>query len=157
LWIVAGVFTLRSLTGAPPGLTWAVACLGAGLRWGTFALGDLESATRLVGSTIAAGSPVVQGGMIAALAAAVLDEARHPNGRTPWTEQSAAVVAAVTLAVVFVLTGPAELSASVVPWAAAAAATLVATILLRPFARRLPQWAPLALAVVGVVVAEVAL
>src|SRR5688572_9626875 len=38
LWIVAGVFTLRSLVRAEPGAAWGLACMGAGLRWGSLGI-----------------------------------------------------------------------------------------------------------------------
>jgi hypothetical protein len=158
LWIVAGVFTLRSVAGTSPGLAWGLSCLGVGLRWGTFGLGDIESATRLVGSTLAAGNPVVRVGMVAALAGAVLDEARRPDARaSSWIEQSAAVAAAVVLVPAFLVSGPTELSAAVAPWAAGAAGVLAAIIVARPLARRTSWWLPVAITTAGIMAAEISL
>jgi hypothetical protein len=157
LWIVAGVFTLRSSAGVAPGIGWGIALLGAGLRWGTFGLGDLGSATRLLGPTVAAGSAVVRVSMIAVLAGAVLDESRraHAFGDS-WLAGAASLVAFVSLVPSFIVAGPDELS-SVLSWAAAAAGVVVAAIVVRPLTRRLPGWVPLLIVVSGVVAAEVAL
>lgn len=156
VWIVAGVFTMRSLAGAAPGAAWAIACVGAGLRWGTLGVGDIETATRLLGSTMLAGATVVRVGMVTALAAAVLEEARGGGlFADSWLEQAAAVMAAVALALVFVVAGPTRFSTSVAPWAIAAAGAVAATVLLGPVARRIPGWAPICVAAAGIVVAEV--
>ncbi len=157
VWIVAGVLTVRSVVGVPPGAAWAVACIGAGMRWGTFGLGDLETATRLLGPTVVSGEPAVQIGMTVALIAAVLEEAAGggiQNGS--WPERGAALVAGVVLVPLFLVGGPGRLGASAGPWAAAAVVVLGAALLLRPLARRIPPWVPVALAAAGVVLAEVA-
>lgn len=156
VWIVAGVFTIRALAGAPPGLAWGIACLGAGLRWGTLGVGDVETATRLLGATVMAGSPVVRIGMAAAAAGALADEARQGGlFATSWLERSAAVAATVALVPLFFAEGPTRLSASAVAWMLAAAGALVANVLLQPLVRRVPWWLPVSVVTVGVIAAEV--
>lgn len=157
LWIVAGVLTVRSLIGVAPGAAWAVACVGAGMRWGTFGLGDLETATRLLGPTVVSGAPAVRIGMTLALVAAVLEEAAA-GGVTigSWPERGAALVAGVALVPVFLVGGPSRLSGSGTAWAGFTVLVLGAVLLLRPLARRLPPWAPIALAAAGVLVAGAA-
>lgn len=154
LWIVAGVLTVRSLNGVAPRAAWAVACIGAGMRWGTFGLGDLETATRLLGPTVAAGEPAVRIGMTLALLAAVLDEAAADGVLSgSWQVRAAALVAGIVLVPVFLVGGPSDLAGSGWSWAASAAAVLGAIVLLRPFAGRVPAWAPVALASAGVLLA----
>jgi hypothetical protein len=157
LWIIAGVFTLRSLAGAPPGLAWGFACVGAGLRWGTLGLGDLETATRLLGASVFAGGAVVRVAMGAALVGAVVDEARRGDllGGSG-VERSASIAAGVALVPTFLAAGPVGLGASSLPWAVGALAAVAAVVLLQPLARRVPWWAPTALVVAGAVAAEVA-
>lgn len=153
VWIVAGVMTIRSVAGAPIGLTWAIACVGAGVRWGTLGVADLETATRLLGPSVVTGSVPVRAGMILAAAAAVVDEAAADGLRaTSWVERSAAVVAAVTLAALFLVVGPTDLSESALPWAAATAGVVTAIVVLAPFAGRVPYAARVSAAALGVVI-----
>ncbi len=155
LWVVAGVFTLRSIVGAPPGFAWGVACIGAAMRWGTLGLGDLSTATRLFDATVLAGSPLVQTGMVAALGAAVVDEARRGGLRRPsWVERSAAILASVLVVALFIVPGPAADALTAGVWALAACGVLAATLLLQPFTSRLPGWLPALVAVAGLLVAE---
>lgn len=152
------MFTLRSIAGTSPGLAWGIATLGAGLRWGTFGLGDLESATRLLGPTVTAGSPIVRAGMVVALVGAVVDESRQADiSGASWLSGAARVAAAVALVPAFIVAGPVELSASAIAWAAAAAGVIGGGILVRSATRRLPWWLPLLLVAVGITAAAVAL
>lgn len=156
LWIVAGVLTVRSVVGVAPGAAWAVACIGAGMRWGTFGLGDLETATRLLGPTVSAGAPGVRIGMTLALLAAVVEEAATGDLLDgSWPLRGASLVAGVALVPVFLVGGPSRLSASGLGWAVWTVGVLGAIVLLRPFARRIPPWAPMAAAAAGAVFAEV--
>lgn len=158
LWIVAGVFTLRSAAAMTPGIAWGLAVLGAGLRWGTFGLGDIESATRLVGPTVAAGSIFVRAGMIAVLAGAVLDESRRFGVvEGSWMSIGAAVTAAVSLVPAFIVSGPGDVLASALSWGAGAGGVICAAVALRPVMRRLPWWLPLLLVSSGLTVTQVAL
>jgi hypothetical protein len=157
LWAVAGVFTVRALAGAPPGIAWGIACLGAGLRWGTFGLGELEVATRLFGPTVTSGAPVVRGAMVVALLAALVDEARDGGlVAGSWVERAASLMAIVILGPLYVVAGPADAWTASAWWAVAAGGGVLASLGLRPWARSLPAWAGPALAASGVVVAAVA-
>ncbi|MGH2758254.1 MAG: hypothetical protein ACRDKJ_01695 [Actinomycetota bacterium] len=157
LWIVTGVFTLRSVTRSAPGLAWGIACMGVGLRWGSFAVGDLETATRLFGATVIAGGPVARIGMTAALAGAVMDEARRGGLRADsWVDRGAALVALVVLVPLFLVEGASSDPILAGVWAVAAAATLLAGLALHPVAKRLPSWVPLPVVVAGVAAAVVA-
>jgi hypothetical protein len=155
LWIVAGVFTLRSLVRAAPGAAWGLACLGAGLRWGSLGIGDVETATRLFGATVVTGGVTARAGMAAVLVGAVVDEARRGGlwGDT-WVERGAALVAGATLAPLFLVEGPVQRPWVVGSWAVAAAAVVVTALGLHPVARRLPAWVPGLAVVAGIVVAE---
>lgn len=157
LWIVAGVFTLRSIAGTSPGIAWGVATLGAGLRWGTYSLGDLESATRLLGPTVAAGSWLVRAGMIAVLVGAVLDETRRADWSSSWLSTAAGIAAGVSLVPAFIVPGPGDAPTSAVSWAAAAAGLLVVGIVVRPITRRLPWWLPSLIVGVGLTLTEATL
>lgn len=157
LWIVAGVFTLRSLIPAAPGLAWGIACVGAGLRWGSLGVGDLETATRLFGSTLTAGGLAVRAGMAAVLVGAIVDEARRGGlGIESWVGRAAALTACVALVPLFIVEGPVRRMWNLGSWAAASAAVVLAVLALHPLARRLPWWIPGALVVAGLGLAEVA-
>lgn len=153
LWIVAAVFTLRAAIGAAPGLAWGIACVGVGLRWGSFAVGDLETATRLFGSSVIAGAPLTRIGVTAALAGAVVDEARRGGLRSDsWVERGAALAAIVALVPLFLVEGPTRDPVLAVIWGVAAAVALVVALALHPVARRVPSWLPLPVVIGGVVV-----
>jgi hypothetical protein len=137
--------------GGRPGLGWGFAVLGAGLRWGTTGLSDLAVATRLVGSTVTSGTPAVRGAMIVALAAAILDEAQMDGLSASWPLRAASVTALVTLAVVFIVRSSLEISIDIAWWALAAGAVTVATLAIRPLAKRLPPWVPTVVAGMAVV------
>jgi hypothetical protein len=158
LWLVAGVWTVRAMAGAPVGFAWGTACLGAAARWGTLGLGDVAVATRLGGPTITAGPALVRAGLIAALAAAVLDEARgHARTSETWSERAAAAAALVGLAAMFLVRGPGD-PRTLLPvfWGAAAVSLSVVVLLLRPLVIRVPAWVAPALTVGGTVVAVAA-
>lgn len=157
LWLVAGVFTLRSIARSSLGLAWAIACVGAGLRWGTFALADLETATRLFGSTITVGTPAARVGMAVSFAGAVLDEARRGGLRAEsWVDRGAALVASVALVPLFLAEGPGRDPVLAAVWAGAAVGTLLATLTLHPVVCRVPAWAPVPIVVAGIAAAVVA-
>jgi hypothetical protein len=158
VWLVAGVFTVRSLQGRPVGMAWGVACIGAGVRWGTLGLGDVEAATRLLGPTVLSGGVIVRGGMAAALVAAVAGESRIDGLRAyAWPERVVAVVALVALAAAFVVEGPAGSGPgpSLGAWAVAGVVLAGVVLAAAPLARRLPAWAAPIVAVAGVVAAGV--
>jgi hypothetical protein len=155
LWVVAGVFTVRSLTGARPGLAWAIACIGAGLRWGSLGLGDIEVATRLFGPTVASGGPAVRVGMVVALSAALVDEARSAGLEAEfWVERAAAVAALVALVPAFLVSGPGRLASSAVAWVAATVGAVLVVRFARPVARSVPAWLLWTAAAAGVGLAE---
>jgi hypothetical protein len=157
LWIVAGVFTLRSVTRSSLGLAWGIACIGAGLRWGTFAVADLETATRLFGATVIAGAPAARVGMTVAFAGAVVDEARRGGLRADsWVDRGAALVALSALVPLFLVEGPARDPLLAAVWAVVAAGMLLAALALHPVARHVPSWAPLVMVVAGSAAAVVA-
>jgi hypothetical protein len=159
VWAVVGVFGIRALTQDPVDLAWGIACLGAGLRWGTFSIGDIEVATRLFGPTVVSGSFAVRVGMGVALSAAVLGECRTRGFRaTSWSARAAAAAAVLVLVPVFVVGGtrPEEPIAASFKWAAGAVTVAVALVVLEPVARRLPSWFPSVAAAVGVLLAGAA-
>lgn len=157
LWIVAGVFTLRSVTRSAPGLAWGIACVGAGLRWGTFAVADLETATRLFGATVIAGAPAARVGMTVAFAGAVVDEARRGGLRSDsWVDRGAALTASVTLVPLFLVEGASRDPVLAAVWATVAVGTLLTALVLHPIAQRVPAWAPLPVVVAGVASAVMA-
>ena len=150
LWIVAGVFTLRSAVRSAPGLAWGIACIGVGLRWGSFAVGDLETATRLFGATVVAGGPAARIGMAAALVGALIDESRRDGLRSDsWVERGAAVVATVALVPLFLVEGATGEPLTAVVWGLAGAAILLAALAMQPITRRIPSWTPLPLVIAG--------
>lgn len=157
LWLVAGVFAVRALSGGPVGAAWALACLGAGLRWGSLGLGDVQTATRLLGPTVLAGPLLVRAGMALALVAAVSGEARIGDAADgPVMRRAAAVVAVLGLVPLYVVTGPIDLAGSAAPWAAATAAVMGALLAARPLVAKLPGWVPVAVAAAGVTLAVLA-
>ncbi len=166
LFIVAGVWTIRAIAGGPVGIAWGIACLGAGLRWGTTSLGDLAVATRLNGPTLVSGSAVVRAGMLVALVGAAVGEARVAGLHSRATsERTAAAIAIVTVVAVFGLAGPGE-PASLLSWrpllfgplwwcvGAFMGAALV--VVLRRFAVWIPSWVPVACSVAGIASAAMA-
>ena len=159
IWVVAGVFTVRSVWGSPPGYAWAVLCLGAGARWGTLSLSDVETAARVFGPAGAAGSPLVHAGMAAALAGAVLSEARIDGLRSSaWATRTASFVA--ILAMVGLAAGPGpgrtSLNGSLAWWAGAGVAGVALTLALSRTARRLPAWVPPLAAAAGIAASLIA-
>jgi hypothetical protein len=156
LWIVAGVFTLRSVAGAPPGLAWGIAFMGAGLRWGTLGLGDLETATRLLGASVLAGGGLVRVSMAAALVGAVVDEsARGDLLAGSFAERSATLVAGVALVPAFLVAGPVRSGPSSIAWGLAGLGVVATLLLAGPIVRRIPRWLPSALVGAGVLLAEI--
>lgn len=146
------------MAGTPVGFSWGLACLGAGFRWGTLTLGDLEVATRLVGPTITSGPLAVRCGMAAALLGALAGEAQVAGFRArTWGERAAGAVAIAVLPPLFVATGPADPAwQEALRWALPAAAGTAAVLLAYPYASRLPGIAPIATTAAGVSVALVA-
>lgn len=155
LWLVAGVWTTRAAAGAPVGVTWGIACLGAGLRWGTTSLGDVAVATRLSGPTVAAGPFVVRAGMIAALLGAVLDEIRGGGLRAEaWDQRAAAGISLVALVALYLVRGPADPSSSLpVLWGGLAAAGAAVALQVHPVVRPMPALVPVALVAGGITLA----
>jgi len=159
LWIVAGVFTVRSVWGEPPGYAWGVLCLGAGARWGTLSLGDVETAARIFGPAAAAGSFAVRVGTGVAIGAALLSEARIDGLRSSsWATRAASLAAILAIVGITAAPGPGRsgLTESIVWWAAAGVVVLVITLALARAARRVPAWVPPAAAAVGVAAALIA-
>ena len=151
LWLVAGVWTIRAMAGAPLGLAWGIACMAVGLRWGTTSLGDVAVATRLAGPTVAAGPLVVRVGMIAALVGAVLDEARAGALRGPgWNERAAAGISVAALVALFVVRGPGDPATELpVLWAALAVVGTTLVLQLHRVLRPMPPVVPVAVVAAG--------
>jgi len=159
LWVVAGVWTVRSVWGSPPGYAWGLVCLGIGVRWGTLSAGDVETAARIFGPAGTAGSTVVHVGMAVAIAAAVVSEARIDGLRSrDWGPRTAALTSLLALGALAAAPGPGRWSipSSLVWWAAAGVVVVAAVVLVRPVARRVPGWVPPIAAVAGVAVATIA-
>ncbi len=135
------------------GLGWGLACVAATMRWGTLSVGDVEVSTRLAGPTLLSGTSPVQAAMAIALAGALLDEARIDGLRSgSRAEQAAAVLASVALVGLFLTGGPLEpFIEAVGGWATAAAIVAVCTLFTSKIAKRIPAWAPLAIAAAGLV------
>lgn len=153
LWIVAGVFTVRSVWGEPPGYAWAVLCLGGAVRWGTMSLPDVETAARLFGPAVAAGAAPVRIGTALALVAAAVSEARDGGLRSSsWALRAAGMGALLAAVAVAVAPGPgrAGVARSLVWWAAVSALAVVVIWVAHPLARRVPAWMPAAAATIGV-------
>jgi hypothetical protein len=153
LWVVAGVWTVRSVWRSPPGYAWGVLCLCAGARWGTLSLGDVETAARIFGPT--PGPVVVRAGMILAVGAAVLSEARIDGLRSAsWATRAAALAAALCVVAVAVAPGPGRTSVrpSLISWTVAGVVLVAATLALSVVARRLPAWVPGLAAAVGITI-----
>ncbi len=153
LWIVAGVWTARAVSGVSMGLAWGFACFAVALRWGTLSLGDVEVATRLTGPTLLSGTTPVRIAMAAAFVGAVMDEARIDGLRDPSRAgQAAAVTALVGLAGLFFTGGPqAPFTEALGGWAAAAAIVGAVVLLTAKLTRRMPAWVPVVVALAGLV------
>jgi hypothetical protein len=157
LWLVAGVWTVRSVAGERIGAAWGIATIGVGLRWGTQSLGDLEVATRVAGASLVAGTPLVRAGLGVAFAAALLEEAGGDGlvGGS-WAPRAASLIALAALVPSFCVRGPLGGVAADVSWWAAGAVVLTGAVLL---ARRLvrmaspPAWVPAVAAAAGVALA----
>jgi hypothetical protein len=144
LWLIAGVWAVRATAGAPLGLPWGVACLGAGLRWGTLGLGDVEVATRLAGPSLVAGPVTVRIGMSLALLAAIVGEG-HVDGFTArtWGERAAAAAVVASLAPLFVVRGPTDPGDLNTVWWILTSVGVTAVVLGgRTVVTRIPRWAP---------------
>jgi hypothetical protein len=139
----------------PLGLAWGVACLGAGLRWGTLGMADVAVATRLNGPTVTSGPLLVRVGMIAALAGALAGEGALDSFATrTWGERAAAAAALVALIPLFVVRGPGDPHGLLpLAWGLAAVAGTTAVLRLRPVVALVPAWGPVALAGAGVALA----
>jgi hypothetical protein len=159
LWIVAGVFTVRSVWGSPPGYAWAVLCLGTGARWGTLSLGDVEAATRIFGPSAATGSLLVHVGMAVAIVAALVSEAGIDGLRSAsWATRGASFMALLALVGIAAGPGPGRTTVgqSLVWWAVSGVVGVAVTLALSRPVRRLPVWVPPLAAAAGVAAALLA-
>ncbi len=154
VWIVAGLWTIRWALGSSPDVAWGIACLGAGLRWGTTTLADVQAATRLLGPTVATGSPLLVVGSVLLLAAALLELSRRPLRTAPPVARAATVAALVVLIPMYCAPGPGGADPWVVLgwWTGAGIGLALAALLLRPLAARLPAASLVALAAAGILV-----
>jgi hypothetical protein len=153
LWVVAGVWTARAVSGTSMGLGWGLACAAAAMRWGTLSLGDVEVSTRLAGPTVLSGTAPVQVALAVALAGALMDEARIDGLRSrSRSEQAAGILALVALVALFLAGGPLEPFAEAVGgWATTAAIVAVVTMFAGRIAKHIPAWVPVMLAAAGLV------
>jgi hypothetical protein len=153
LWVVAGVWTVRSVSGSSMGVGWGLACVAATMRWGTLSLGDVEVSTRLAGPTLLSGTSPVRASMAIALAGALLDEARIDGLRSgSRAEQVAAALASIALVALFLTGGPLEpFIEAVGGWATAAVIVALVTLFASRIAKRIPAWVPLVLGAAGLV------
>lgn len=142
---------MRLVWGRDPGVGWGLACVAAGVRWGTLGVGDVQVATRLVAPTVLAGSTPVRIVSAVALAAAIVDEARQGGLRSPGVgERAAGAVALAALVPLFLAPGSGSLVA-LGWWGAAAAVAGAAVLMMHPLATRLPPWPIAAVAGAAVV------
>lgn len=143
---------MRWVWGVPLGPAWGLACLGAGLRWGSLGLADVQAATGLLGPTLGAGPPLVVAGAGVMLAAAALEEAAGDGLRARALPVRAASGAAL-LALVPAFCAPGWGGSSVLVtlawWLAGAAALGALALSASGLARRVPGWAPAAAAAAG--------
>ena len=148
------MWTVRTVAGTPLGFAWGVACIAAGLRWGTLSLGDVGVATRVLGPTLTSGTYATRAGMAMAIAGAVLSEARVGGflART-WGERAAASAAVAALAPLFVATGASgSVWGTAVPWAASAAVFTAGVVLLHRVALRIPAFVPIVVTSAGAMI-----
>jgi hypothetical protein len=157
VWIVAGVWTVRALAGRPLGAAWGIACLGAGLRWGTVNLADIAVATRLAGPTVVSGSIMVKAGMATALVGALIGEAQATGfGARTWAERLASAGAIAALVPLFLVRGAADPHRlAIVWWGVLPAVGTASVLLVRPALRPVPAWVPTAVTTAGVALAVV--
>jgi hypothetical protein len=155
IWIVGGVWTLRTLVGDEPGIAWGIACAGAAMRWGTLGLGDVEVATRLLGPSLLSGPLAVRLGLAVAFLAALVAEAQIDGLRARSVpQQTAALIALVALVPLFCVRGGTSLA--IVRWIVAGG-LLSAVVLFAPrYTRLVPRWVPPAVGAAGVMVATLA-
>jgi hypothetical protein len=156
IWVVAGVWTVRSVWGVEPGYAWGIACLGSGARWGTLSVGDVETAARIFGPAAAAGPALVRLGVAVAVAAALVSEGRLGGLQaTSWALRAAAMAAILALVAVAFAPGPGRtgLAPSLVWWAVVSALTVVVVVAFRRVAQRVPGWLPVVAAAGGIALA----
>lgn len=153
LWVVLGVWTARSVWGEQPGLAWGLACVAAAARWGALSFAEVEAATRTVGPSVVAGRTPVVIAMAAGLTAAVLSESSAGGLRArSGAVRAAAAIAVLALVPLFVAPGVSAGVHLALGWWAGAAATLTAAVLLlHRYARLVPQWVLVALALSSLV------
>ena len=153
LWVVAGVWTVRSVWGSPPGYAWGLTCLGIAARWGTLSIGDIQATARIFGPAATAGPFLVHAGMVTAIAAAMVSEARIDGLRSAaWAPRVASFAAGLALVALAAAPGPGDpdLPQSLAGWGIGGAAIVGLTLVLNSPARRLPPWLPPVVAAVGV-------
>ena len=158
LWLIGGIWTARAMAAAPVGAAWGLACLAAGLRWGSLDVGDLQVATRLIAPTVAAGGLATRAGMVLALAGALIGEARVDGLRArTFGERAAAMIALTALVALFCVEGPARSGVVAFGWWGLAGVVVTALVVaLTPIASRLPALVPVGLVGAGMVLAGAA-
>jgi hypothetical protein len=152
LFVVGGVWTVRSAWRSGIGFAWGVACMTSAIRWGTTSLADIQAATRSFGPTIAVGPRMAAAGAAAAFAGAMLDEARTAGlvSRRP-AERAAAGLALLALVAAFVAPGPGAggTAISLSIWVGLSFGLAALLIAGAGTAARLPGWVPPVLALGG--------
>lgn len=156
LWIVAGVWTVRRVWGSGPPLAFGIACAAVALRFRTLSLAGIEVATRQLGAPTVAVEPVwIAVAAVVVLAAVLAEEAMADElrSRSPARRVASGFVI-LTLVPAFVAPGFGTTTvAADVAWWMGSAAVLTLLVLAAPgFVRRLPGWAPAAVAAVGLAV-----
>lgn len=149
------MWAVRAVSGVPVGLAWGLACVGAGMRWGTLGLGDLEVATRVAGPTVLAGPPVVRAGMIASLVACLVAESQAEGlFARAWGERGAAAIVAASLGPLFVVPGPTwPVGTDALSWAGMGVAATTVVLFGRRLFAPVPRWTAPVVAAAGVAAA----
>lgn len=160
-WLVGGVWLVRRAWGRQPGIAWGIACLSAGLRWGTTGIDGVQAATRLFGPTVAAAPVLAAVGSCLVLGAALAEEAMDDGLRGEGLpERLSSVVVLSGLMILFVVPGwgsaaPTGSSgavawfASAAWWAAAGGLSTVCVLGASRWLRRVPVWIPWTAAAAG--------
>lgn len=151
--VVLGVWTARAAVGAPPGVPWAIACVAAGLRWGTISMSDLSAATRAVGAPTILVKPLpAAAGACLVLLAALADESSRADLRSIEPVRRATGGAALLCLVPSFLVpgaGRPNLLLSLLLWVAASVVLAGVAGVVSPLARRVPSGALAGLAAAG--------